>query len=200
MELDTDRKLGEVLSSPNVFIDTMLEIQQCVIPRAKFSHWASHLRFIQTPRIDLAELGRFFTGPTVLGLTEKNDNPGETKYLAVSYCWDSFECVNGREDHPRYSIRTNRGLRPSRTPTRVLDRSIFYAIIHDIRFIWIDQECIEQDNPLDLEHGVQCMDQVYRSADYSIGLLNTEISSHSVFHTLTHLVSDVRDRVARISS
>lgn len=194
MELDIDRRLGAVFGSRDSFIERMLEVQENVISRADFSYWASHLRFIEVPRIDVCELDEFFSQTRILNLTNTNDNLGETNYLAVSYCWNSVENSESSQYRPPYSIRTSNGVRLVRAPRSVLERSISYAVAQGIRFIWIDQECIDQEDPLDLQQGVQCMDQVYRSATNSIGLLSTQIDSESTFRTFTQILSHVRDK------
>lgn len=198
MELDIDRKLGAVFGSLNGFTESMLEIQENVIPRAHFSHWANNLRFIEVPGIDITELDEFLNQRRTLHLTKKNDHPGETRYLAVSYCWDSFENSDETQSCIPYSIQTDRGVRPSRAPRRVLERSVSYAVARGIRLVWIDQECIDQDDLLDLEQGVQCMDQVYRSAMSSIGLLSTKLDSESTLRTFMRILSHVRDRSSRL--
>ena len=56
MELGIDRRLGVVFGSRDGFIEKMLEVQDNVTSRTHFSYWASHLRFIEVPRIDIPEL------------------------------------------------------------------------------------------------------------------------------------------------
>ncbi|KAE8150632.1 heterokaryon incompatibility protein-domain-containing protein [Aspergillus avenaceus] len=198
MELDIDRKLGEVFGSLDGLIEKMLEIQESVIPRDNFSHWAHHLRFIEVPSIDKAGLDESLNQTRTLNLTNKNDFPGETNYLAVSYCWNSFEKSDGTQAYLPYRIQTDRGIRQSRAPRSVLERSISYAIAQSIRFVWIDQECIDQDDPLDLEQGIQCMDQVYRSAKSSIGLLNTEFHTKSSLQIFKRMLSHIRNKSNRL--
>lgn len=194
MELDIDRNLGTVFGSRDRFIEKMLEVQDNVILRDDLSHWASHLRFIEVPIIDVSELDDFFRQARTLNLTNKNAYPGETNYLAVSYCWSSVENSESPQGRPPYSIQTTNGVRSVRAPRSVLERSISYAVTQGIRFIWIDQECIDQEDHLDLEQGVQCMDQVYRTAAHSIGLLSARIYSESTFRTFTRILSHARDK------
>ncbi|KAE8162352.1 heterokaryon incompatibility protein-domain-containing protein [Aspergillus tamarii] len=193
MELDIDRKLGAVFGSFDGFIEPMLDIQENIMPRADFSHWANNLRFIEVPRINTLELDDF-SRTKLLNLTNKGDFPGEKNYLAVSYCWDSFEVSYGTRACLPYRIQTDRGIRPSRAPSSVLERSVSYAITRSIYFVWIDQECIDQDDSDDLKQGVQCMDQVYRTARHSVGLLSTKFYAESTLRTFTRVLSHIRDK------
>lgn len=196
MELDIDKKLGAVFASFDGFIEPILEIQENIVPRANFSHWADNLRFIEVPRISTPELDDFFR-TKLLNLTDKGEFPGEKNYLAVSYCWDSFEVSDGTRACTPYRIRTDRGIRPSRAPSSVLERSVSYAITRGVPFVWIDQECIDQDDSNDLEQGIQCMDQVYRTATHSIGLLSTKLHAESTLRTFTRILSHIRDKSNR---
>lgn len=53
----------------------------------------------------------------------------------------------------------------------VLDGVIKYAVCHGIHLIWIDQECINQDDFREKETALLSMDLVYRSSNYPLGLL-----------------------------
>ncbi|KAF2724633.1 hypothetical protein K431DRAFT_309775 [Polychaeton citri CBS 116435] len=197
MELDTDKELGAIVGSLDSLIEKTLEIQECVVVRANFSHWAKHLRFIEVPGVSSTEPEDICIRTRTLNLTSKDDHPAETNYLAVSYCWNSFESSDGTQSCSSYTIRTASGVRTSRVPTSILERSISCAIRRGIRLVWIDQECIDQDDPLDLEQGIQCMDQVYRSAAYSIGLLSVRKDLRSSFRTFTRILSHARNRSIR---
>ena len=85
-------------------------IFQYVVRRKHFSYWANNLRFIEVPGIDITELDEFLNQMSTLYLTNKNDHLGETKYLAVLYCWDSFENSDGTQTSIPYSIQTDRGV------------------------------------------------------------------------------------------
>jgi len=51
-----------------------------------------------------------------------------------------------------------------------------YAIARSCRFLWIDQECIDQDNPVDKERHIQAMHLIYRSAEQVVAVLNCQIT------------------------
>lgn len=80
----------------------------------------------------------------------------------------------GLADHP-YPILTSKGIRRGRAPKDIVDRAIRFAAHKGLSFIWIDQECIEQDDRTDKELGIQSMDLVYSRSDFPVGLLNTQL-------------------------
>lgn len=60
-----------------------------------------------------------------------------------------------------------------------------YADSVGIRLIWIDQECINQDNRADKEHGIQSMDLVYFNARRAVGLLDGYIHTQAQMDALS---------------
>jgi hypothetical protein len=74
-----------------------------------------------------------------------------------------------------YDIMTGRGMRKGRVPRDVMDRALRYAANKGLSFIWIDQECIEQDDPVEKELAIQSMHLVYRRSEFPLGLLTTEL-------------------------
>lgn len=56
-------------------------------------------------------------------------------------------------------------------PFDVLYRSIAYAEAQNINAIWIDQECIDQSDPVEKEKAIQEMDMVYENSSYPIAVL-----------------------------
>jgi hypothetical protein len=74
-----------------------------------------------------------------------------------------------------YDIMTSNGMRKGRVPRDVMDRALRYAANKGLSFIWIDQECIEQDNPVEKELAIQSMHLVYRRSEYPLGLLTARL-------------------------
>ena len=61
--------------------------------------------------------------------------------------------------------------RPNRAPPEILSRAIAFAVeFQATSLLWIDQECIDQDNRVEKELAIQSMDQVYHRAMVSLGL------------------------------
>ncbi|MDI1487640.1 MAG: hypothetical protein OHK93_006910 [Ramalina farinacea] len=63
------------------------------------------------------------------------------------------------------------GTRLSTVPPDVLSRAITYSKSRDINAIWIDQECINQNDPAEKEAAIQAMNQIYQGSDHPIAIL-----------------------------
>ena len=81
-----------------------------------------------------------------------------------------------RSTKPPYDIMTGRGLRRGRVPRDIMDRALRYAAKKGLSFIWIDQECIEQDDPVEKELAIQSMHLVYRRSEFPLGLLTAKLA------------------------
>ncbi|RFU26875.1 hypothetical protein B7463_g9473, partial [Scytalidium lignicola] len=118
-----------------------------------------------------------------LVLTEPGELKGCSHYIAVSYCWR--QPTAGEESQTRrrapsiYMIQTAAGYRRSRAPTSVIYRAMIYARECSCRFLWIDQECIDQENPVDKERHIQAMHLIYRSAQQVVAVLNCFITTQA---------------------
>lgn len=97
-------------------------------------------------------------------------------FVAVSYCWTSQGDSKGQADEEPYLVREENGtVRPIRAQRATIDRVVAFARENGFRMIWIDQECIEQDNPVEKELAIQAMDHVYLRAQTSIGLFHAQL-------------------------
>ncbi|KAK3943226.1 heterokaryon incompatibility protein-domain-containing protein [Diplogelasinospora grovesii] len=103
-----------------------------------------------------------------------------THFVAVSYCWPQDQ---NDQSQGRYEIREidGRTRRKNRAPEGIIDRAVAFARESGCRFIWIDQECIDQENAEEKGLAVASMDLVYSRAHRSVALLD------SVIHPETHL-------------
>lgn len=110
-------------------------------------------------------------------LAEPGECPECTQYVAVSYCWKGQELAN--TDNQAFKVRRTQGERDSKARLSVLSRAIKYSNIHKLRYIWIDQECIEQDNLEDKEAGIQSMDLVYQQSAYPVGIIDCYFDKQS---------------------
>lgn len=97
-------------------------------------------------------------------------------FVSVSYCWTSQGDSSSHQDEEPYLVREEDGtVRPMRAQRATIDRVVSFARENGFRMIWIDQECIEQDNPSEKELAIQAMDCVYLRAQTSIGLFHAEL-------------------------
>ncbi|KAI9878138.1 MAG: hypothetical protein M1830_001784 [Pleopsidium flavum] len=80
--------------------------------------------------------------------------------------------------------RTKQGVREARSPSHILERAIKYAADHDVGLIWIDQDCIQQDNAQEKEEQIQSMHMVYRMSNWPLALLGTRITHQAYVNAL----------------
>ncbi|KAF4991859.1 hypothetical protein FDECE_13886 [Fusarium decemcellulare] len=96
-------------------------------------------------------------------------------FIAVSYCWSDDTNRGNANDPPYKVIEEDGSIRDMRVAKNTTDRIVAFARENGFRMIWIDQECIEQDNPCEKELAIQAMDHVYLRAHTSIGLFNAQL-------------------------
>jgi len=201
MELDVTKRYDEILGADGhlpraTFKERILDAAQHQISRAQTQHWASHLRFLSSDNSDQAgglcnvcnAWPSFQPGDRVLRLTQPHEAGSCRHYIAVSYCWEHHleECSSSKDS---YLIKTVSGDRPNKAPTNIISRAISFALdTAPMNLIWIDQECIDQNDRLDKEFGIQSMDQVYHKAKILLGLLNVTVKSQSEMDILAKLM------------
>lgn len=138
------------------------------------------IKFPEFPRFTQREKVRNFY------LTEPGELGDCSHYAAISYRWASRAEY---EEDTKYSVRTGaNGTRDSKAPSYVIDRAVRAAAEYGIRLIWIDQECIDQDDREDKEFGIQSMDLVYEQAFLSFCMLTMRIHTkerRDIFKLLT---------------
>ncbi|KAI5783958.1 heterokaryon incompatibility protein-domain-containing protein [Pyronema domesticum] len=168
-EIDTWPDDGE---SRGRLLHSIEEAQKHMVPGWKSRRWAHRLRFLVDFREDSTTTADFKI------ITDDIDSPDP--YIAVSYCWSAQSDYSTEETSFVMQDIGNGNttvLRPNRARPEVLIRSFQYAAVHGIRKIWIDQECIDQNDPIDKEMGIQSMDLVYRRADVTLVLLGQHIET-----------------------
>ena len=112
-------------------------------------------------------------------------------YVAVSYClnrdnqWSWESADEALEVHCEDLSR-----RRSTTPVDVICRSIAFAIAHNVNAVWIDQECINQSDPIDLKTNMQEMDLVYHESDHAIAVLDFEFQSQAELDVFASVCDD----------
>ncbi|KAH8163686.1 hypothetical protein CIB48_g4550 [Xylaria polymorpha] len=213
MQLDHRDTLADILSRSIdglSFKQKMLDMAKHRIDKEQTTKWASNLRFLvsaDSPRkIGLCatcdETPAFTSQETRLQLTEPGSAGNCHHYVAVSYCWqhepstsqvcDGASSCRGPRlcDKHQFEVEVRGETRKNKAPAEVIRRAICCAIDfqpHPSR-IWIDQECIDQDDRMDKEFGIQSMDQVYHNANWTLGLLNTTIETQAEMDILECLI------------
>ncbi|KAF5239897.1 hypothetical protein FAUST_4666 [Fusarium austroamericanum] len=124
---------------------------------------------------------------------ETSDFPICNHYIPMSYCWASRHKDSNGMPLPlpgSYEIRELDGtIRMNRASDEVLDRAIDIAQTCGLRMIWVDQECLPQQDSEDREIGLQAMDIVYHRAVMTAGLHSTVITSSHHIRFISQLSS-----------
>lgn len=193
MILDTNVPLGRCYSSNDKIRTAMVEITRHKIDgREAAEQWSKHLRFLAADTTikpgEVSEPEESDLEPCTcvsypsrslpkderqLMVTDPADLAECTHYLAVSYCCASSATAeyNGLP----YSVRRKGVLGVPACPSDLLRRVINFARECGLDYLWIDQECIEQNDPNDKDIGIQAMDIIYQMADQAVAVLEVEI-------------------------
>ncbi|KAM0709731.1 hypothetical protein Q7P35_003771 [Cladosporium inversicolor] len=196
MNLDTHIPLGQLYPSSDEMRAAMIEIAQHKIDgREAAEDWSNHLRFLaadttsQHVEPQVRDLGgsdsedcTCVSNPSIslskderqLMVTDPADLAECTHYLAVSYCCSSS--AEAKYNGLSYSVRRKGVVVAPACPSDSLRRVINFARECGLDYLWIDQECIEQDDPDDKDVGIQAMDLVYQMAEQSVAVLEVQIN------------------------
>ncbi|KAF4628132.1 hypothetical protein G7Y89_g10022 [Cudoniella acicularis] len=111
-----------------------------------------------------------------LRLTSLGEIPGCPHYLAVSYRWPQDKA----SEEERYEIvLPSNQRRKSNAPAWLLDRIIAYAASQGFKFIWIDQECVDQEDPEQVDQAVKAYHAVYRQSQQIVAVLTAGITEQA---------------------
>ncbi|KAI1447668.1 hypothetical protein F5Y02DRAFT_378088 [Annulohypoxylon stygium] len=131
-------------------------------------------------------LGRRYLNPVVNSSTERD-------YIAVSYTWDpSKEEKEAGDGHcGKYFVEPRRAgetALPSDVRDVVWRRVLNYANHVRCENIWIDRECIDQQNEAAQEEAIQSMHLVYSLSECPIALLTCTIETEEELDLLANLI------------
>ncbi|KAI1132700.1 heterokaryon incompatibility protein-domain-containing protein [Nemania abortiva] len=100
----------------------------------------------------------------------------EQDYVAVSYTWD--DPLLPKETCGKYYVRSRDGMfLQSQVRDSVFERASKYMAHFNLCHLWIDRECIVQENSKEKETALQAMDLVYYCSSHPIGLLSRPVIS-----------------------
>ena len=173
--------------------------QQIMFHESEIQYWVQSLRFVVQAANDNDSDYDLELIENSAGDEETEDEP----YIAVSYCW---RIKTNKEETPlriRVPSKTQPGakeVRNVRAPSKILRRSLAFAAAKGIKKIWIDQECIHQDDEKDKRAAIQCMHLVYRQAAITLVVLDDHVRTledvHAIRHIMEHGVhEELRDRI-----
>ena len=197
MQNDTSVCLGHAANGR--LLEHIERAQQIMFHESETQHWVRNLCFVvQAENADDSDYD--------LELIESSGGDEETKnelYIAVSYCWASN--TNKEETPLRIQVplkdqRGSKEIRDVRAPSNILHQSLTYAAARGIKKIWIDQECVRQDDEEDKKIAIQCMHLVYRRAAVTLIVLGDHIQTLEDARAIPYIKEfgvneDLRDRI-----
>ncbi|KAI1504459.1 heterokaryon incompatibility protein-domain-containing protein [Biscogniauxia marginata] len=208
---DTSEPLGQVRdreATSQSIISAVLGIQKFKVTRDK---WIRSLECLYLPAEgdeDEDEPGgkrRWVdNGPSIASyvppvlrrsyLDPVSDPDGGRDYVAVSYTWDPSEeedeDVQGFGSYRIESRRAGESSSPSQVRDVVWDRVLQYADYVDCENIWIDSECVDQNDQAVKEEAIQNMHIVYSLSRRPIALLTRAIKTVDELDLLIGLLLD----------
>ncbi|PMD65191.1 uncharacterized protein K444DRAFT_608881 [Hyaloscypha bicolor E] len=207
MKNDIYKTFGDIYDdNPARLTHDIIEIAKHTVSQESMHAWASNLRFLTAgpPSNSSSALAGEASNAipcacedwpafeadhhyTKLHLTAYGQLNTCPHYVAVSYCWQHASSSSEVKDGP-YPVSTTRGVRPGRAPGDVVKRAVNFAASRGVKFIWIDQECIEQDDREDKELGVQSMDLVYQRSFYPLGLFEVKIERQNQMDAMAQAI------------
>ncbi|CAN9427102.1 unnamed protein product [Alternaria alternata] len=167
MQRDTGLDFREIHESEDAFLAAVEEIERVALIERPF-HIPIRLRFI-TPSPD-SKTGHDYV------ITDASTHRTGSVYVAVSYTWLHEQSLDGQKI-PNYRVKdlSKAGTvpRPPHCPPIVFHRAMQYARTRGYTNVWIDQECIHQDDPTDVERHLQVMHRIYSNSKVTIAVLAT---------------------------
>jgi hypothetical protein len=167
MQYDTSLTFREIHGSAEAFAESVKEIQELALLKTT-KDGQINLRFLKI---------RLEDDPVVdIELTSSDDYTPGIDYISVSYTWDQSQAPAPTRRLPDYrvwdrTISSKSGPRPLKCPVTVFHRALQFAQAHKCERIWIDQECVIQDDPLDIERHLQVMDRIYKESRWTVAVL-----------------------------
>lgn len=173
MRNDTGHLFTEIYDSADALLSALEDIEKVALTK-RSDDAPLHVRLL-TPS---GNAGRDFS------ITPIESFCGDEAYVAISYTW-AYEQSIERLEIPDYHIwdatQPNRDPRPPQCPPIVLHQAVRYAQAKGYSYIWIDQECIHQDDDADRERHLQLMHRIYRASAVTIAVLSTYMPDLAVF-------------------
>lgn len=172
MDDDTHRSLDELRAPrPTSLVAEMLEIQKRATRLPRDFAWTEDLKCLSICSgkrydLDLCQPAKALFRDVL---------PRHSReYVAVSYPCTPSQYESGKTGG--YKIVDHVGnVQEAKVRDGVLDRATRYARSRKVSTIWIDQECIDQEDANAKKAAMRSMDMVYRRSRYPVGLLSTPL-------------------------
>ncbi|KAF2442842.1 hypothetical protein P171DRAFT_522538 [Karstenula rhodostoma CBS 690.94] len=204
MDYDTSKTFREIHGTPSTLIAELDKIEGLALRRSGKLHRAElpvKLRFL-TPL--LPQPKGHGLNIVHLRLTSPQEHTEKQKYVAVSYTWQQTRCLTATFSNmiPTYKIwdKDIQPVDPKCNPL-VIHRAYRFAQRKLKRvLIWIDQECIRQNDPDDVETHLQAMHEIYSRSAFTVVLLSRMVDSVPMaagLYPFIHGGADIFDKLLR---
>lgn len=137
------------------------------------SSWKDHIRFVVQAPPGQKDYALEVIEPYISG------KDSQEPFVAVSYCWASQDRYLGEPVLIKVPSESGTGftIRPTRARPDVILKCLEFAQCKGIQRIWIDQECIHQNDPEDKRILVGTMHRLYRQATLTVAVLGNHIKT-----------------------
>ncbi len=131
-------------------------------------------------------------------LTTPEEHEDILKYATVSYCWKHTQSSIGLPPMPQYRISKPSkdlpgGFKLISCPELVFHRAMMFARSRKCPFVWIDQECIDQTDPSDIQEHLKVMHRVYAESMWTVAPLSYTITNNHLLERLITYIYHRRD-------
>ena len=210
---DVDQSLCDLQASPEHLREQMVRLSEYGYRRSRARGWVTRMRFLiinqlsgVTTTSSQSESALLEVQPhlssfsphirtshtSILQLARRSALKEASAFVAVSYCWSRAHSEwSSRSDRPLQIICENLSRRTSNAPSDVLYRSIAYAEAQNVNAVWIDQECIDQSDPVEKENAIQEMDKVYEESKYPIAVLEFSFQTQTELDVFASICDQV---------
>ena len=192
---DRSKPLNKIHASSKAFRDQILQIANHSFVRTSSRQWAARLRFLEVDNCQASSNGETWldakdasaiSSPISVTLQRKRD-AATVPYVAISYCWNrSGASWFPSKKAPRVRIKQNDGSLVV-SESDVILRALRFASCRGCRHIWMDQFCINQNDPVDKQDGIQAMDLVYQSSQHPVAILESFIDTQERMRAFSSL-------------
>ena len=190
MQWNNTVPVGERFPTPEALHESLEKIYDLALYEVSYSE-PLKLRFITPMSFDEWLADESYND---YRLTTPEDYQNNMEYITVSYCWKQTQSLNNSTPLPRYQISCpskTHGSTPISCPEQVFHRAMLFARSRKCPFVWIDQECIDQANPIDIQEHLKVMHRVYEESMWTVAPLEIKITGVSLFEsTIAYLYDD----------
>lgn len=204
MQRDDHLPLGKIYGDKRTLLKSIEKIARLALVKATDDE-PLQLRFLTPVQPDGQSSSNDYVD---LQLTSAKEHTQGLVYATVSYCWNHAQIEREEMQVPEYRIWD--ASEPCRAPRQIrcsklfLHRALRFARGQNCRHLWIDQECIDQDDPADIERHLQAMHRIYRESRWTAAILSRTIVADEIWRTpyswpkrLIDLYSDTYNSVAK---